>query len=219
MLDYHYANDNVLEAGIDEVGRGSLFGRLYVGAVVLPFDKSDIFDHGAELHQINDSKKLTKRKRAILYDYVKEIAVDWNTSYAEASEIDKLNVLEADLAAMRRCLKELVWEPKRILVDGDRWIKTAEDIPGAEYICIPKGDAKYLSIAGASILAKVDHDTWIEEVCSQNPTFDTHYGLLSNMGYGTATHMNGLKEHGITDYHRKSFRPVREAQGWIGEKD
>ena len=82
MLDYKYKNDDVLEVGVDEVGRGCLFGRLYTGAVILPVDKDDLFDHGASLHCINDSKKLSKRKRQIVYDYVKEIALDWSTSFA-----------------------------------------------------------------------------------------------------------------------------------------
>jgi ribonuclease HII len=216
MLNYRYNEDHVLEVGIDEVGRGSLFGRLYVGAVVFPIEKAELFDQGASLNKIKDSKKLSKRKRDILYDYIKEIAIDWTTSYAEADEIDEVNVLQADLNAMRRAIDNLYFTPERVLIDGDRNIALQYQRPDTEYITIVQGDTKYLNIAAASIIAKVEHDRWIQEVCSENPTFDSKYGLLSNMGYGTASHMKGLKEHGITPFHRRSFRPVGDAAGWIG---
>ena len=190
MLDYKYKNDDVLEVGVDEVGRGCLFGRLYTGAVILPVDKDDLFDHGASLHCINDSKKLSKRKRQIVYDYVKEIALDWSTSFAESHEIDDVNILQADLASMRRSVSALQFTPGRILIDGDR---------------SPFKDN-----------AEMD-DQWINDLCAENPDFDTKYGLLSNMGYGTATHMKGLKEHGATSYHRRSFKPVAAVIGWSGE--
>jgi ribonuclease HII len=215
MLDYKYKNDDVLEVGVDEVARGCLFGRLYTGAVILPVDKDDLFDHGASLHCINDSKKLSKRKRQIVYDYVKEIALDWNVSFAEAQEIDDVNVLQADLACMRRSVSALQFTPGRILIDGDR--SPFKDNAEIEYILVTKGDAKYMSIAAASIMAKVEHDQWINDLCAENPDFDTKYGLLSNMGYGTATHMKGLKEHGATSYHRRSFKPVAAVAGWSGE--
>ena len=214
MLDYKYKDDTVLEVGVDEVARGCLFGRLYTGAVILPVDKDDLFDHGAALHSINDSKKLNKRKRDIVYDYVKEIALDWNVSFAEAQEIDSVNVLQADLACMRRSLAALEFTPGRILIDGDRSPSITD---GVEHILIPKGDSKYISIAAASIMAKVAHDRWIKEVCDANPDFDTKYGLLSNMGYGTATHMKGLKEHGATPFHRQSSKPVAAVTLWKGD--
>ena len=216
MLSYKYKEDDVLEVGIDEAGRGSLFGRLYTGAVILPFDKDDIFDHGAELHRINDSKKLTKRKRDILYDYVKEGALDWATGYAEPVEIDEMNILQADLLAMRRAAGKLVFTAGRYLIDGDTAVNFSKAGSVVEEYCIPQGDAKYLSIAGASIMAKVEHDRWIQEVCAADPELDTKYGLLSNMGYGTATHMRGLKEYGASALHRKSFKPVKDVIGWLG---
>jgi len=216
MLAYSYANDGELEAGIDEVGRGCLFGRLYTGTVILPIDKDDLFDHGAELGKIKDSKKLSKRLRDIMYDYVKEIAIDRATDYSEPAEIDTLNVLHADMASMRRCLGKLQFTPGRVIVDGDRWYSSVTDIPDAEYLCVAQADAKYISVACASILAKVEHDRWIDEICTTNPEWDTRYGLRSNMGYGTAVHMKALKEHGATVQHRRSFRPVAEVSGWIG---
>jgi ribonuclease HII len=218
MLSYCHTDDQILECGIDEVGRGSLFGRLYTGAVILPLDKDDLFDHGASLKQIKDSKKLSKRRRDILYDYVKEIAIDWTTDFAEAGEIDELNVLHADMASMRRALAKLEFTPGRVIVDGDRWYPSDVDHADTDYICVPQADAKYIHVACASIIAKVEHDRWISEICAQNPIFDTNYGLLSNMGYGTAVHMKGLKEHGATAYHRRSFKPVRDVLqgGWLG---
>ena len=161
MLSYKYKEDDVLEVGIDEAGRGSLFGRLYTGAVILPFDKDDIFDHGAELKQINDSKKLTKRRRDILYDYVREVALDWASGYAEPIEIDEMNILQADLLAMRRAVAKLEFTAGRYLIDGDTPVNFSKSGSVIEEYCIPQGDAKFICIAAASILAKVEQDRLI----------------------------------------------------------
>jgi len=216
MLSYKYKEDDVLEVGIDEAGRGSLFGRLYTGAVILPFDKDDIFDHGAELRQINDSKKLTRRRRDILYDYVREVALDWASGYAEPTEIDDMNILQADLLAMRRAVAKLEFTAGRYLIDGDTPVNFSKSGSIVEEYCIPQGDAKFLCIAAASIVAKVEHDRWIQGICAETPELDTKYHLLSNMGYGTANHMRGLKEYGATSLHRRSFKPVKDVLGWLG---
>lgn len=204
-----YTNDYAIEVGLDEAGRGCLFGRLYVGAVVFSNDMEDFFDHGAALNNIKDSKLLSKRKRAILYDYIQDCALDKTIAYAEAAEVDTLNVLQADLTTMHRALDSLQVPVERVLVDGDHW-RPYKDTEGYAII---DGDAQYLSIAAAGILAKVGRDKWVESVVAEHPEWDTRYGLLSNMGYGTAAHMKGIETHGVTLEHRRSFAPVAKALG------
>lgn len=215
MLKLRHTEDSALEVGVDEAGRGTLFGRLYTGAVVLPTDRDNLFDNGAELHRIKDSKKMSKRQRDIVYDYVKELALDCSTAFVEASQVDDMNVLAADMLAMRMALDKLEFKPQRLLIDGNYW--TGWGDPPIQHHCVIGGDAQYIAIAGASIFAKVEHDRWIQQVCSENPEWNERYGLLSNMGYGTAKHMLGLKTYGITNQHRLTFKPVRDAQGWLGD--
>jgi ribonuclease HII len=204
-----YKEDDAIEVGLDEAGRGCLFGRLYVGAVVFTNDRDDLFDNGAVLNKIKDSKVLSKRQRDVLFDYVNECALDKAVCYAEAAEVDALNVLQADLTTMHRCLDALMVPVERVLADGDHW-RPYKDTEG---YAIVDGDAQYLAIAAAGILAKVSRDRWVKEVVAAHPEWDTHYGLSSNMGYGTAKHMTGIKTHGVTGEHRRSFRPVAEALG------
>ena len=209
-----FQNDDAVEVGLDEAGRGCLFGRLYVGAVVFPKELDDFFDQGAALHMIKDSKVLTDRKRRILYDYIQECALDKAVAFAEATEVDEHNVLVADMRCMHRALNALTVPVNRILVDGDVWKPwTNEDGEVVEAHTVVDGDATYLSIAAAGILAKVARDRWVEEMCATHPEWDAHYSLVKNKGYGTAAHMKGLKEHGVTDHHRRSFAPVRAALG------
>ena len=214
MYKLRYKQDDVVEVGLDEAGRGCLFGRLYVGAVVFSNDLENFFDHGATLNEIRDSKLITKRKRAILYDYIQECALDKSVAYAEVDDVDRLNVLQADLMTMHKALDQLIVPVERILVDGDHW-KPYKDTEG---YAIVDGDAQYLAIAAAGILAKVSRDRWVDSVVAEHPEWDTWYGLSSNMGYGTQTHMDGLKEFGVTSEHRKSFAPVRAAMG-LAAKD
>jgi ribonuclease HII len=205
-----YTDDDAVEVGLDEAGRGCLFGRLYVGAVVFSNDAdADFFDNGAALKEIKDSKLLSKRKRGILFDYIHECALDKAVAYAEAAEVDALNVLQADLSTMHRALDSLAVPVQRVLVDGDHW----RPYKDSEGYAIVDGDAQYLAIAAAGILAKVSRDRWVESVVATHPEWDAQYGLGKNMGYGTAAHMDGLKKHGATIEHRRSFRPVAEALG------
>jgi ribonuclease HII len=209
MYKLRYKDDDTVEVGLDEAGRGCLFGRLYVGAVVFSNDTDDMFDHGAELKKIKDSKLLTKRARSILYDYVQECALDKTVAYADVDEIDRLNILQADIATMHRALDSLLVPVQRVLVDGDYW-KPYQDTEG---YAIVDGDAQYLAIAAAGILAKVSRDRWVESVVAVHPEWDTMYGLSTNMGYGTEKHMKGLEQYGATSEHRRTFAPVRKALG------
>jgi len=228
MYKLRYMEDDVVEVGLDEAGRGTLYGRLYVGAVVFSNDTYDMFDHGVALNDIKDSKLLNPRKRAILYDYIQECALDKAVAFATASDVDRLNVLQADLSTMHSALDMLTVPVQRVLVDGDHW----RPYKDSEGYAIVDGDAQYLAIAAAGILAKVSHDRWIESVIAEKPELDTMYGLGRNMGYGTAVHMEGLKKYGVTSEHRKSYAPVRAAmglpakeplnqhgKGWVGTTD
>ncbi len=209
-----FAGDDAVEVGIDEAGRGCLFGRLYVGAVVFAKDEEAFFDHGATLKTIQDSKVLSPKKRAILYDYIQECALDKAVAFAESTEVDQYNVLGADMRTMHRALDSLTVPVDRILVDGDAWRPWKNDRgETVEAHMIIDGDAEYLSIAAAGILAKVARDRWVEEACLEHPEWNEYYGLLSNKGYGTAAHMKGLSEHGATLQHRRSYAPVRQVLG------
>lgn len=204
-----YKDDDSVEVGLDEAGRGCLFGRLYVGAVIFGNSLDDFSDGGEMLSLIKDSKLLTKRRREIAYDYIIENALAYSVAYAEAAEVDALNVLQADLATMHRALDGFDVPIDRVLVDGDHW-RPYKDTEG---YAIVDGDAQYLSIAAAGILAKVSRDRWVAEQIAAHPEWHTQYSLGTNMGYGTAAHMRGLKEHGATLEHRRSFAPVAEAMG------
>lgn len=220
-----WISDGAVEVGLDEAGRGSLWGRLYVGAVVMPPDDESYFDNGVVLREITDSKKLTPRRRAILKDYIQENAVASVVTWAEPSEIDEVNILQADLNAMHRALNSLWIDQEipieRILVDGDTWRpwfpphgneredeeEKEKEIPT---VTIVGGDASVLAIAAASILAKEAHDEWVRDVIVEEPDLADKYGFDTNMGYGTRTHLEGLKEWGAHSLHRRSFAPVRK---------
>lgn len=187
---------NIIEVGLDEVARGCMFGRVYTAAVIWPEDFVEESNF-----VIKDSKKLSKKKREELYYYIIDNAVDWNVTYMEPEVIDKINILQATLKSMHNNLDNLMIDVDHILVDGTNFNKYS-NIP---YTCVEKGDNKYYSIAAASILAKVEHDWYIEELCKKNPELDEKYDLLNNMGYGTKKHMESIKKYGTTPFHRKSF--------------
>jgi ribonuclease HII len=205
-----FGSDGLVEVGLDEAGRGSLWGRLYVGAVIMSPEDEAYFDNGATLQKITDSKKLTPRRRAVLADFIRENAIEAVVEWSEPMEIDTLNILHADMAAMHRALSVLETPFQRILVDGDYW-KPYMDSDGVEVEAhtVVEGDASYLAIAAASIMAKEAHDEWVRSVVATRPELDERYGLSSNVGYGTAKHMEGLKRWGADILHRQSFAPVR----------
>lgn len=211
-------DDGLVEVGLDEAGRGSLWGRLYVGAVIMSPEDEAYFDNGVALRQIADSKKLTPRRRAVLADFIRENAIEATVAWAEPAEIDDVNILQADMAAMHRALDSLETPFQRILVDGDCWRPWCA--PGGDgpvpAVTVVDGDASCLSIAAASIMAKEAHDAWVRAEVAARPELDERYGLGRNMGYGTAAHMEGLKAHGADALHRRSFAPVRAVLG-IGE--
>lgn len=195
-----YISDN--EIGLDEAGRGPLIGRVYAGAV--------IWNTTITNDMIKDSKKLSAKKRAIALEWIKS-NVTWGVGYAEASEIDSINILEATRLAMERAinnLKEKYTVTENILiVDGIGW---NQKFPNYKVTSIVKGDSKYYSIAAASIIAKEYHDNYIKELCDNNILLNERYDLLNNVGYGTKKHIDGIIKYGISNFHRKSFKPCCE---------
>lgn len=195
-----------IEAGIDEAGRGPLYGRVYAAAVILPQD--DSFPHAL----MKDSKRFTSRtKLQEVAGVIRALAVEWAVTYAEAKEIDQVNILRATHNTMHRALDELTLTPDHLLVDGDRfrpyWTNQGPEPEVIPHICVCKGDNTYTAIAAAGILAKVARDDWIDAMCDADPTLDERYGLRGNKGYGTAQHIEGLRTYGPTDQHRMTFGP------------
>ena len=217
-LQKYYANDELFEIGIDEAGRGPLFGRLYTAAVILPKDDESI-NHDL----FKDSKKFTKSKAKNprktsskiedVAKYIKNNAVSWSVSYIDEKTIDKINIRQSVLRSMHNSIKstlEKVDIPNaRLLVDGNdfkpyihMWGGEIEECP---HITIEGGDNKYTPIAAASILAKVARDQYIEELVKKHPELEERYGIAGNKGYGAKKHMDGIKEYGITKWHRKTY--------------
>ena len=195
-----YMNKDEIEVGMDEAGRGPLFGRVYVGAAILPPD--DSFNHSL----MRDSKKLNERKRLIAFDYIKENAIDWVIHYKDEKYIDKHNIFAANYNTMYEAVNKLLVKPDHILVDGNYFKPCMyNDGDYINHTTVIKGDDKYTSIAAASILAKVGRDKYIQELCDKYPLLDEYYGIRSNKGYGAKKHMEGIKTHGISPWHRKTF--------------
>ena len=203
MKMYKYFNKNYLEVGLDEVARGCLFGRVYCAAVIWRnedelTDLLDFFDQ--EKLELKDSKKLKPLERQKLKKYIEEYCLDYSVSWCCEKDVDKYNIRNATFIAMHKALDKLIVKPEIILVDGDSFVKY-KDI---EHKCIIKGDSKVSSISAASILAKVYHDNYIEDLVKKNKYLEK-YDLLKNMGYGTKKHLDAIKKYGISKYHRKTF--------------
>lgn len=195
MKSYYY--EDLLEVGLDEVARGCLVGPVVTAAVVWPKEE--------EMVVLKDSKKYSHRKRLILKDYIEENAIDFSINFQEASVIDSINILNATMKSMHESISSLNLEVDHLLIDGNNFKpymnSNGDQLP---HTCIIQGDTKYVPIACASILAKVYHDLYIEKYCDDHPEYHC-YDWKNNMGYGTATHINAIKQHGITPLHRKSF--------------
>ena len=199
------------EIGIDEAGRGPLFGRVYSAAVVLPKD-TNLFDHSL----MKDSKKFTSKKKINeVAEYIKKNAIAYYVSYEDESTIDKINILQATFKSMHNSIRNILSikpddvEVEKLLVDGNNFKPYTyfknNHVSQLNHICIEGGDNKYTSIAAASILAKVERDTYIENLCLSHPELDERYGISKNKGYGTKQHIEGIKQFGISEFHRKSY--------------
>lgn len=182
--------EGIVEAGCDEAGRGCLAGPVFAAAVILPAG----FAHP----MLNDSKQLSESERDALRPVIEEHAVAWAVSMCTHEEIDVINILKASFKAMHHAIDNLAIRPELLLIDGNRFPAYL----GIPHQCVVKGDAIYMSIAAASILAKTHRDEYMMDLHRQYP----HYGWDSNKGYGTAQHRIQLKAHGLSPYHRKTFK-------------
>jgi len=207
-----YSDKLYLDIGVDEAGRGPLFGRVYSAAVILPQENF--------AHELMKDSKLIKseKKMSELAQYIKEHALAWSVNYASEAEIDELNILQATQLCMKRCITEIMKSPIikkhdiNLLIDGNYFKAGTLMIQYSnlkEINCVKGGDNKYTCIAAASILAKHSRDEYITSLCKEHPYLIERYNLLKNKGYGAAKHMEGIKTHGITEWHRKSFAPCK----------
>ena len=226
--DAHTTTTHTYEVGVDEAGRGPLFGRVYTAAVILPPPESS-FDFSI----LKDSKKFhSEKKIREASDYIKEHAVGWAISYEEAEAIDAMNIRRATLQCMRKSIKDAIdghighlehrnqdiptTEDYLLLIDGNDFIPLSkyndemDQIDTYTHVCVEGGDNTYACIAAASILAKVARDDYIEKLCDQHPVLDEMYSLRGNKGYGAKKHLDGIREHGITQWHRRSYGICKE---------
>ncbi len=202
--------EDKIEIGVDEAGRGPLFGPVYTAAVILP--KDDSFDHS----KMKDSKRFTSKKKIReVAEYIKQHAIAYAVTFSTEKQIDETNILKATMDSMHRSINQILVDEQNthLLIDGNYftpiYYASEEGMMTVGYTCVEKGDNTYTSIAAASILAKVARDDYIEQLCKDNPTLGEYYGIDSNMGYGAKKHMDGIKEHGATQWHRMSFAPLR----------
>ena len=202
MLEGHYF-DGLIEAGCDEAGRGCLAGSVYAAAVILPpgYDNPDL----------NDAKKLTAALRNALRQQIERDALSWAVGIVTPEEIDNINILRASFLAMHRALDQLTVRPQAVIVDGNRFVPS-QDLP---FATIVKGYGKYQAIAAASILAKTYRDDYMDALAEEYPFYD----WKSNKGYPTKAHRDGIRLHGISPYHRKSYNLLGDGQLFFDFKE
>jgi ribonuclease HII len=209
------------ELSIDEAGRGCLFGRVYIACVVLPKDPDDFSGK-----DIKDSKKFSSKKKIHeVASYIKEKAFAWHIASVDEKTIDNLNILQSVMRGMHECIRETI---KKVclktgidvdcslaeflaVIDGNYFTpyvgydRKTESIQTLRHVTVEQGDATYMGIAAASILAKTARDEYVIEMCNRYPELSTRYALEKNMGYGTKSHLSGIQEHGISQWHRRTF--------------
>ncbi|EAQ53466.1 MULTISPECIES: ribonuclease HII [Vibrio] len=193
---FEYPQGYQLFAGVDEVGRGPLVGDVVTAAVIL--------DPNNPIEGLNDSKKLSEKKRLALLPEIKEKALAWSVGRCSPQEIDELNILQATMVAMQRAIAGLSVQPDIALIDGNR----VPELPMAG-LAIVKGDLRVAEISAASIIAKVVRDQEMEELDKLHPEF----GFAKHKGYPTKAHFEAIEKHGVTEHYRKSFKPVKRILG------
>lgn len=215
ILSTRYADDpDIVEIGIDEVGRGPLFGRVYVSGVILPKQGESDFDHS----RMKDSKRFSSHTHLEdAYNHVITHCIDHETCYEDEDTIDSINILQATQKAMHACAQALIERNNLdttktvLLIDGNyfkphtRFDKETGKWVCYDHVCIKGGDNLYTCIAAASIVAKVERDKYISDMCLDNPELNEKYSIGTNKGYGAKKHLDGIREHGITKWHRKTF--------------
>jgi len=189
-----YYLENTIEAGTDEAGRGCLCGPVVAAAVVFPTN----FKHPL----LNDSKQLTEKQREQLRPFIEENALAFGVSFISENKIDEINILQASILAMHKAIEKLAIVPEHIIVDGNKF-NSYKNIP---HTTIVKGDAKFMSIAAASVLAKTYRDDFMRKLDEEFP----HYFWKQNKGYPTKQHRDAIRKYGVTKYHRKTFRLLPE---------
>ena len=212
MAQAFYLDDETkFEIGVDEVGRGPMFGRVYTAAVILPKE-------GFDYSLMKDSKKFTSEKKIkAAAEYIKENALYWSITYEDEKTIDKINIRQATFKSMHKSigtiLEQINGKYKKedifLLIDGTDFKPYSKMIEDSLYVynheCVKGGDNQYATISAASILAKVERDNYIIEMCKEYPDLNTFYNLEKNKGYGAKLHLEGINKYGITKWHRKSF--------------
>jgi ribonuclease HII len=236
LLKKYYCEEGTIEIGADEAGRGPMLGRVYSGAVVLP--KDDRFDHFKMKDSKKFTSKNLKKINEVA-EYIKEHAIAWAVEYEDEKVIDEINILQATQSAMHKAIKSVISQLSKktdvlpdgtkktdvldpnfgnllLLIDGNYFKQltilnqTKTKLVTVNYETIEGGDNKFTAIAAASILAKVERDKYIEELCKENPELIERYGIDSNKGYGSKKHMDGIKTYGITKWHRRTFGLCKE---------
>lgn len=231
LLKKYYCEEGTIEIGADEAGRGPMLGRVYSGAVVLP--KDDRFDHFKMKDSKKFTSKNPKKINEVA-EYIKEHAIAWAVEYEDEKVIDEINILQATQSAMHKAIKSVISQLSKktdvlpdgtkktdvldpnfgnllLLIDGNYFKQLTilnqgkNKLVTVNYETIEGGDNKFTAIAAASILAKVERDKYIEELCKENPELIERYGIDSNKGYGSKKHMDGIKTYGITKWHRRTF--------------
>tara|TARA_Y100000768_G_scaffold387688_3_gene379831 strand:+ start:5430 stop:6101 length:672 start_codon:yes stop_codon:yes gene_type:complete len=210
-LKTNYSEADV-EIGIDEAGRGPMFGRVYIGAVIIP-QNTDI-----DWSIVKDSKKFSSKKKILeAAEFIKTNAKHWTVQWEDETTIDRINIRQATLKGMHSCIKAILNECQiatpantMLLVDGNDFrpymsITSDGELTPLNHICIKGGDNEFVAIAAASILAKVYRDEYIGDLCEKYPQLSEYYSIDKNKGYGAKVHMDGIRTYGITQWHRKSF--------------
>lgn len=219
MLERFYNTNYKYEICIDEAGRGCLFGRVYIASVVLP-KEPQLFDGT----NIKDSKKFSSKKKINeVSEYIKKNALYYSVQYEESNTIDNVNILKAVMHGMHKCISDTIkhimnnidknatYDDFLIVVDGNyfkpylQFDISMNELIQINHVTIEQGDAKYIGIAAASIIAKTSRDAYIHDLCEKTPLLDEYYGLKKNVGYGTKQHREGIKQYGITLMHRRTY--------------
>jgi ribonuclease HII len=206
-LQVRFRSDTKIEMGVDEAGRGCLWGPLYAGAVIWSPEEEWTDEHREISPMIKDSKQLSEKKREMLAQAIQSLAIGYGVGAVTPQEIDSMGMTAANRLAFQRAIQACPVPGERLLLDGCLSLleDTLTEVEADEQETIVDGDAKYIPIAAASILAKWSRDTWVKEYVVAQPELNEHYNLLSNKGYGAEKHRQGILKHGMHEEHRRLF--------------